>query len=261
MTRQRKQPKIDSETTLELIQSSSVNNCPPKSKKTSISKKKDKENNEPNCYSLFDFGSSVSSNNAESVLAEKDEEKSEKRERKTSRRTQNIVKESDVSVSGNKKDESDNAKTRGKHKNSGENLDEVPKSVSRKRGNKTVTERIGKNEEGKSKSKGKDKRIEQHDGTVEREIPEETSVQRKLKRSDITKYKLTEFPPAEKVMGSTRIQLGPVESTNPLLVEIVIDDKRYMVSSWSVKDGTYIQGLDSHYIVRNFRKGMNQPKK
>jgi hypothetical protein len=62
-------------------------------------------------------------------------------------------------------------------------------------------------------------------------------------------------------MGSTRIQLGPVESTNPLLVEIVIDDKRYRVSSWSVKDGTYIQGLDSHYIVRNFRKGLNQPKK
>lgn len=261
MTKQIKQSKVESETTPESIQMSDVANCTPKSKKTRITKKKDKENNEPNCYSLFDFGSTVSSNNAESVHTEKIEENSEKRERKTPRRTQNIVKEPDVPASGNKKDESDNAKTRGKYKNNGENRDEDTKSVSRKRGNKTVTERTGKTEEGKSKLKGKSKRIEQHDESIEREIPEETSGNRKLKRSDITKYKLTEFPPAEKVMGSTRIQLGPVESTNNLLVEIVIDDKRYRVSSWSVKDGTYIQGLDSHYIVRNFRKGMNQPKK
>lgn len=254
MSRQRKQIKNETENAPELIEISDVTNHQTKIRKSNTTKKK--ENGEPNCYSLFDFTSTVFVDDDKSVQTDKNEEKSTKRERKTSRGPQDIVKESDVLVSGDKKNESDNPKARGKYKVNRENRNEDTKSVSGKRRNKTSTERIGETKKGKSKSKGEGKRTKQHDESVEREVSDKTSGnQAKLKNIDISKYELTEFPPSDKVMTSMRIQFGPIETSNPLLVEIVIDNKRYVVSSWSVKDETYTQGLDSNYIVRNFRKG------
>ena len=44
------------------------------------------------------------------------------------------------------------------------------------------------------------------------------------------------------------------------LVQVEIDDKNYEVSSWSVVDDNYIQGLDSNFIVHNLVTKKNKDK-
>lgn len=62
------------------------------------------------------------------------------------------------------------------------------------------------------------------------------------------KYPLSEFEPSSKVI-TKKITGKPRETEDKFTVEIVIDSLRYKVSRNSVRDGTYIQGLDSRFIV------------
>lgn len=50
-------------------------------------------------------------------------------------------------------------------------------------------------------------------------------------------------------MITKKITGKPRDTEDPFTVEIVIDGLRYKVSRNSVRDGTYIQGLDSRFIV------------
>lgn len=66
----------------------------------------------------------------------------------------------------------------------------------------------------------------------------------------ILSYPLYEFPEGKCVSPPKQIDIGPVKKDD-FVSYIVIEGKRYEVSSWSVKHGVYIQGLDSKYIVSN----------
>lgn len=50
-------------------------------------------------------------------------------------------------------------------------------------------------------------------------------------------------------MITKKIVGKPRDTEDPFTVEIVIDGLRYKVSRNSVRDGTYIQGLDSRFVV------------
>lgn len=62
------------------------------------------------------------------------------------------------------------------------------------------------------------------------------------------KYPISEFEPSSKVI-TKKITGKPRETEDKFTVEIVIDGLRYKVSRNSVRDGNYIQGLDSMFIV------------
>jgi hypothetical protein len=49
-----------------------------------------------------------------------------------------------------------------------------------------------------------------------------------------------------------KLHSKPVETEDFSLVQIDIDGKTYEVSSWSIRDGDYIQGLDSNFLVHGF---------
>lgn len=65
---------------------------------------------------------------------------------------------------------------------------------------------------------------------------------------DYETYPLMEFDPSSKVI--TRGITGrPRQTEDPFVVEVIIDGLRYKVSKTSIRDGKYIQGLDSRFIV------------
>ena len=65
---------------------------------------------------------------------------------------------------------------------------------------------------------------------------------------DYDKYPLAEFERSSKVV-SRKISGKPRNTDDPFVVEIVIDGLRYRVSKCSIKGDTYIQGLDSRFII------------
>jgi len=97
-------------------------------------------------------------------------------------------------------------------------------------------------------SSGKGKSISSTNSAVRTESKGE---QQKDKSNDIFKeakrhkHKFTRGP---ELMGPRQIAAGP-KTISDDLVAIVIDKEYYEVSPWSVKDGVYYQGLDSHYLV------------
>ena len=55
-------------------------------------------------------------------------------------------------------------------------------------------------------------------------------------------------------MGATHIIGTPIPVPNTFnLVDVVIGDKIYTVSESSIKDGNYIQGLDSNFLINYYR--------
>ena len=73
---------------------------------------------------------------------------------------------------------------------------------------------------------------------------------------DVSKYPIGEFDVTDKIQNYS-IQ-GQPRIIDDFNCEILIDGKRYKVSSWSIKEGQYIQGLDSNFLVSKYNFGKNR---
>ena len=63
-----------------------------------------------------------------------------------------------------------------------------------------------------------------------------------------------EWEITDRILGATHIIGTPVPIPNTFnLVDIVIGDKIYTVSESSIRDGNYIQGLDSNFLINYYR--------
>lgn len=73
---------------------------------------------------------------------------------------------------------------------------------------------------------------------------------------DYNKYPVGEFEITDRIQ-SYSIQAKP-RVINDFLVEVIINGYRYKVSHWSIKDGQYVQGLDSNFLVSKYKVGRNK---
>lgn len=65
-------------------------------------------------------------------------------------------------------------------------------------------------------------------------------------------FKLTEFEDSDNIIGQRPIQHGPFPTDNEMEVYIILDELRYRVSACSIRDGYYVQGLDSKFLVSKY---------
>lgn len=73
---------------------------------------------------------------------------------------------------------------------------------------------------------------------------------------DFSKYPIGEFDVTDKIRNySIQGQPRIIDDSN---YEVIIDGKRYKVSSWSIKEGQYIQGLDSNFLVSKYIVGKHK---
>ena len=73
---------------------------------------------------------------------------------------------------------------------------------------------------------------------------------------DYNKYPVGVFEITDRIQNYF-IQAKP-RVINDFLVEVIINGYRYKVSPWSIKDGQYIQGLDSNFLVSKYKVGRNK---
>ena len=73
---------------------------------------------------------------------------------------------------------------------------------------------------------------------------------------DYNKYPVGEFEITDMIQNYS-IQAKP-RVINDFLVEVIINGYRYKVSPWSIKDGQYVQGLDSNFLVSKYKVGRNK---
>ena len=73
---------------------------------------------------------------------------------------------------------------------------------------------------------------------------------------DYNKYPVGEFEITDMIQNYS-IQAKP-RVINDFLVEVIINGYRYKVSPWSIKDGQYVQGLDSNFLVSKYKIGRNK---
>jgi len=73
---------------------------------------------------------------------------------------------------------------------------------------------------------------------------------------DYNKYPVCEFEITDRIQNYS-IQAKP-RVINDFLVEVIINGYRYKVSPWSIKDGQYVQGLDSNFLVSKYKVGRNK---
>lgn len=105
-----------------------------------------------------------------------------------------------------------------------------------KEGSKGTSEIVRTVEEG-SKGTGRDRRAAE---TVTADV-------------DYKKFKLTDFDTTKTLMSPRVIQYGPFPTKREHEVYIIMDDRRYRVSAGSVRNNTYIQGLDSLFLLNHYR--------
>jgi hypothetical protein len=151
-------------------------------------------------------------------------------------RVKDFGKHTSKTKSGNKKDRVDNSTkdipATGKGKRTTRSKSGDIKAEVSKRSGSTVDRHSktddGKNDKGFKRGKGE-----------EQKTPKQ--------RKDVSV-----FPPSNVLMNSVKLHSKPVETEDFSLVQIDIDGKTYEVSSWSIRDGDYIQGLDSNFLVHGF---------
>ena len=68
---------------------------------------------------------------------------------------------------------------------------------------------------------------------------------------DYSKYPVGEFKSTDRIQNYTI--KGAPRIIDDFLSEIIIDGYRYTVSSWAIKDGQYIQGLDSKFLISKYK--------
>lgn len=73
---------------------------------------------------------------------------------------------------------------------------------------------------------------------------------------DYNKYPVGEFEITDRIQNYS-IQAKP-RVINDFLVEVLINGYKYKVSPWSIKDGQYIQGLDSNFLVSKYTVGKHK---
>ena len=73
---------------------------------------------------------------------------------------------------------------------------------------------------------------------------------------DYNKYPVGEFEITDRIQNYS-IQAKP-RVINDFLAEVIINGYRYKVSPWSIKDGQYVQGLDSNFLVSKYKVGKNK---
>ena len=71
---------------------------------------------------------------------------------------------------------------------------------------------------------------------------------------DISAYPLKEFETTS-VIQNYAINGKPKKTDEFGTVEVLIDGVRRKVSEWAIKDGQYIQGLDSRFLVSKYKTG------
>lgn len=96
------------------------------------------------------------------------------------------------------------------------------------------------------RNKRKVQKNEGGDGVCENDNPDSKVV-------DYNEYPVGEFEVTDKIRHYS-LQAAP-RKIDDFLSEILIDGKRYTVSSGSIKNGQYIQGLDGHFLVSKYRVG------
>ena len=195
--------------------------------------------------------SMVNSHNSDTDSKGEEGEKGKKKERN---RAQDVQKESRNNISDSEKSGELTKVKRARHKEDvqpgvleGGSTDGKGKSV---KGSAEETDGIGrkarqgkkadsgtgnKTRKGKQKAEGVSGR-EGREGLVKTEV-------------NWKKFKLVEFEESNTVMSQKPIQYGPFDTGNELEVYIILDGLRYKVSKWSIRDGYYIQGLDSRFLI------------
>ena len=73
---------------------------------------------------------------------------------------------------------------------------------------------------------------------------------------DYNKYPVGEFEITDRIQNYS-IQAKP-RVINDFLAEVIINGYRYKVSPWSIKDGQYVQGLDSNFLVSKYNIGKHK---
>ena len=71
---------------------------------------------------------------------------------------------------------------------------------------------------------------------------------------DTSKLKYKDFDDSNKIQNGF-ISGSPRQIKDTNLVEAIIDGYKRKVSSWSIRDGQYIQGLDSNFLVKHYKVG------
>lgn len=78
--------------------------------------------------------------------------------------------------------------------------------------------------------------------------------ERKDQQGSRREFERREFEESCTVMVHKPVVHGPYQTDNPYVVDVVLDDGyMYRVSSCSIREGKYIQGLDSMFIVRRLK--------
>ena len=101
--------------------------------------------------------------------------------------------------------------------------------------NKSVT-KTGRGERKVQKDKGRTG-VHKNDGSDTETLD--------LRNVPIGKFSVTDKINTYSIQGKPRI-------IDDFTSEVIIDGKRYKVSSWSIRDGKYIQGLDSMFLVSKY---------
>lgn len=215
-------------------------------------KKKRIDNNDTvtRTYCLFGDGCNVGMAVNENINRRKTSQEKTAVGREEPEGTQDIVKQPGVSEQGNKDTGDTVEKTRPGNKESG--TDDNPETVSptRKRKRRTVSEKGNRKTEIPEPSEpGNDSDYETQCGYIEPGIDEREGRQ-----------EIRTFPKSNIVLDHIKLKSKPMRLRDFSLVQVEIDDKNYEVSSWSVVDDNYIQGLDSNFIVHNLVTKKNKDK-
>lgn len=209
--------------------------------------------NESDSIDLFDFGSPCVVVSHEQRLERLRQKKAEKREPSQHRKSQSTNKKS-VDIEFSLENRSLKNDTGGENNRENTSCCEsgFATPVERVAGGERLIRTSRKTKE-RSKGEGsRDKRSVREPRRSE-QVDCSTKGGIRVQSEEIKKFPLCEFDTGDKMLAPIKVQFGPTEPDENFLVEIVINDKRYKVSMWSVNDHTYTQGLDSNYLTFKYR--------
>lgn len=72
-------------------------------------------------------------------------------------------------------------------------------------------------------------------------------------RLKLTDYPIGEFLDSERILNPRNVDFEKAVAEDDLSVWIILDEKRYKVSKWSVVERVYHQGLDSLFLVKHYK--------
>ena len=203
------------------------------------------------CYSLFgdsaDIGVDSRNNNSKQKKVEKD--KASVPEKPV--RSQDSVKEPNVSKQRVK--DTGNPDKQGKSADKKNRTADNPKTVrSSRQGQRNKISESGdsKPQRPDIDKQGTDRKSAADDGGTKGGTGKGTKRQ-----------KVNYFPKSNTLLSTVRIDSAPVATDEFDMVEISVKGEHYHVSPWAVVKGEYIQGLDSKFLVHSFVANKRQINK